>query len=75
MFHLVHENNNCTHCLKMKISGKKLSSRFKFYFPGLLGTSPLSKQETEKKIYNWTSEIIPFIHMGNHTDYGHPMKA
>ena len=35
------------HCLKMKMNSKKLS-RFQFYFPGLLETSPMSKQETEK---------------------------
>ena len=33
-----------THCSKMKMNGKKLS-RFQFNSPGLLGTSPMSKQE------------------------------
>ena len=55
-----------THCSKVKMNGKKLS-KFQFHFPGLLGTSQMSKQET-KKIYNWTSEIIPFIHMGKQMD-------
>ena len=67
MFHLVHEKKNCTHCLKIKINGKKLS-RFKFYFPGLLGTSTLSKLK-KLKIYNWTSELIPFSHMGNQMEW------
>ena len=26
------------------------------------------KQETKKKIYNWTLEIIPFIRFENHND-------
>ena len=39
------------------MNGKKLS-RFQFHFPGLLGTSRMSKQETFF-FYNWTSEIIP----------------
>ena len=36
--------------------------------PVLLGTSPMSKQETKKSIYNWTSEIIPFIRLGKQMD-------
>ena len=32
------------HCSKVKMNGKKLS-KFQFHFPGLLGTSPMSKQE------------------------------
>jgi hypothetical protein len=32
---------------KRKINGKKLS-QFQFHFPGHLGTSPMSKQETKK---------------------------
>ena len=46
------------HCSKVKMNDKKLS-RWQFHFPGLLGTSLMSK--LEKKIYNWTLEIIPFI--------------
>ena len=34
-----------SHCSKMKMNVKKLS-RFQFNFPGLLGLSPVSKQET-----------------------------
>ena len=45
---------------------KKLS-RFQFYFPRLIGTSPMSKQETFF-FYNWTSEIIPFICFGKQMD-------
>ena len=33
-------------------------------FRGLLGTSPMSKQETIFFFHNWTSEIIPFICFG-----------
>ena len=33
-----------SHCLKIKMNGKKLS-RFQFNFPWLLGTSTMSKQE------------------------------
>jgi hypothetical protein len=50
------------------MKGKKLS-QFQFYFPGLLATSPMSKQEMNKKsIYNWTSEMIPFIHFVKQMD-------
>ena len=35
------------HCSKLKMNGKKLS-KFQFHFPGLLGTSLMSKQETKK---------------------------
>ena len=58
--------STCAHRSKLKINGKKLS-RFQFHFPGLLGTSPMSKQDTKKIIYNWTLEIIPFLHFGNAT--------
>ena len=37
--------NGLPHCSKLKMNAKKLS-RFQFHFPGLLGTSPMSKQET-----------------------------
>ena len=33
------------HCLKIEMDGKKLS-RFQFNYPGFLGTSTMSKQET-----------------------------
>ena len=33
----------------MKMNGKKLS-QFQFHFPGLLGTSPLLKQEMKKSL-------------------------
>ena len=33
-------------CSKMKMKGRK-QSQFQFHFPGLLGTSPMSKQETD----------------------------
>ena len=36
----------------MKMNGKKLS-RCQFHFPGLLGTSPMSKQETKKKSFRF----------------------
>ena len=49
-----------TYCSKMKMNSKKLS-RFQFNFPGLLGTSLMSKQFF---FYNWTLEIIPSIHLG-----------
>ena len=56
-----------SHCSKMKVNGKKLS-RLKFHFPGLLGTSLMSKQETIFFFHNWTSEIIPFIRFGKQMD-------
>ena len=35
-----------SHCSKMKMNGKKLSRfQFHFHFPGILGTSMMSKQE------------------------------
>ena len=56
-----HSFTYSTHCSKMKMNGKKLN-KCQFHFSGLLGTSPMSKQET-KIIYNWTSEIIPYIRL------------
>ena len=55
-------NEVSTHCLKLKMIGKKLSW-FQFHFPGLLETLPMLKQETFFFFffYNWTSEIIPLI--------------
>ena len=47
-----------THCLRLKMNGKKLS-QFQFHFPGLLETSPMSKQETEK-ISIGDNPIYPF---------------
>ena len=60
------------HCSKMKMNCKKLS-RFQFNFPWLLGTSPISKQET-KKFCNWTLKIIPFIPLGKQMDIKHFFK-
>ena len=51
---------------KLKMKGKELS-RFQFYFPGLPGTFPMSKQELIF-FYSWTLEIIPFIHFGKQMD-------
>ena len=39
---------SCAHCSKIKMKEKKLSQS-QFHFPGLLGTSLMSKQETKKK--------------------------
>ena len=55
------------HCSKMKMNGKNLS-QFQFHFPGLLGTSLMSKQEPIFFFYTWTLEIIPFIHFGKQMD-------
>ena len=51
------------HCSNMKMNGKKLI-HFQFNYPGLLGTSPMSKKE----FYNWTLEKIPFIHLAKQMD-------
>ena len=42
---IITTKKNTTHCSKVKMNGKKLS-KFQFHFPWLLGTSPMSKQET-----------------------------
>ena len=55
------------HCSKVKMNGKKLS-RCLFYFPGLLGTSLMSKQEKTFFSYTWTSEIILFVCFGRQMD-------
>ena len=52
------------HCLKMKMNGQK-RSKFQYHFTGLLGTSLMLKQETEK---SWTLEIIPFICLNKQID-------
>ena len=44
------------------------TEQVQFHFSALLGTSPMLKQETKKKIYNWTSEIIPFICFNKQVD-------
>ena len=58
-----------SHCPKIKMNGNK-TSKIQFHFSGLLGTGilPMLKQETKKKIYNWTSKIIPFICFGKQMD-------
>ena len=57
-----------THCSKMKMNGKK-QSNFCFYFHGLLGTSPMSKQETKNNsiIGHWRY-VIPFIRFQKQMD-------
>ena len=45
---------NNTHSSKIKMNGKKLS-RCQFHFPGLLVSSPTSKQETKQK--PWEVEL------------------
>ena len=46
------------HCSKIKMNRKR-HSRFRFHFSGLLGTSPMSKQETFFSMIG-LREIIPF---------------
>jgi hypothetical protein len=41
---MAENNRHGAHCSKVKMNGKKLS-KFQFHFPGLLGTSPMLKQE------------------------------
>jgi hypothetical protein len=49
------------------MNGNK-TSKIQFHFSGLLGTGTLPMLKNEKKIYNWTLEIIPFIRFENHND-------
>ena len=46
-----------SHCLKVKMNGKKLS-KFQFHFTGLLATSLMLRNK--KMFYNWTTVLLVY---------------
>ena len=56
-----------SHCSKLKMKGKK-TKLVPILLPRASRNFPNVKTGNEKKIHNWTSEIIPFIWFGKQMD-------
>ena len=57
-----------TNCSKMKMNGKK-TEPVPIQLPKASTNFPNLKTRNDFFFYNWTSKIIPFIHLGKQMDW------